>query len=113
MRWVESALIASVIWAIAGSNAGMHLAVAPATSAYRTCLKSPGADRGECRVILHREWATYSGDRLSYAALIGLAPIPFGWLAAWFFFRPTRPRRPSAGMAWQRNRQLSAPVEAD
>ena len=113
MRWVKFASIASVVWAIAGSNAGMHLAVAPATSAYRACLKTPGADSSECGVTLHREWATYSGDRLSYAALIGLAPIPFGWLAGWMFVRQTRSRRPIAGLAWQKRRGLSAPVEAD
>ena len=85
-------LIGSVAWAIAGSNAGMYLAVALATSAYRGCLQSHSADSGECRTIFHQDWATYSGDRLGYAALVGLAPIPVGWLAGWFFVRQLRKR---------------------
>jgi len=113
MRWVEIASIASVVWAIAGSNAGMHLAVAPATSAYRACLENHRANSSECGVILHRDWAMYSGDRLSYAALIGLAPIPVGWLAGWIFVRRSRSRGPSAGMGLEKNYELSVPVEAD
>jgi uncharacterized membrane protein len=92
MRLVEIAAIASVAWAIAGSNAGMYLAVAPATSAYRACLKTHSADSGECRTILRQDWATYNGDRLSYAALVGLAPISVGWLAGWLFVRRLRKR---------------------
>ena len=92
------ASIASVVLAIAGSNAGMHLAVAPATTTYRVCLDTQGADSRECQVILRRDWATHSGDRLSDAALIGLAPIPVGWLAAWLFVRRSRPREPMAGI---------------
>ena len=56
MRWVEIASIASVAWAIAGSNAGMLLAVAPATTTYRVCLDTHGADSSECKVILRRDW---------------------------------------------------------
>ena len=102
MRLVEIAAIASVAWAIAGGNAGMHLAVAPATSAYRACLDSHGANSGECQVILRREWAMHSGDRLSFAALVGLAPIPIGWLAGWFFVHRWRKRRQEqfAGIHW-------------
>ena len=93
----------------------MYLAVAPATSAYRACLKTHSADSGECRTILRRDWATYSGDRFSYAALVGLAPIPVGWLAGWFFVRQLRmrPRDKSRAWIWWRSHRPSAPVEAD
>lgn len=56
----------------AAGNAGLHLAVAPATSAYRTCMESPIADAAACRANLHRDWADYNGDRLTYAAVLGL-----------------------------------------
>jgi len=78
-NWLVCGVVASVIWAAAAGNAGMHLAVAPAISAYRTCMESPIADAA-CRTNLHRDWADYSGDRLTYAAVLGLGPIPIGWL---------------------------------
>ncbi|MGZ8399712.1 MAG: hypothetical protein ACXWVI_00195 [Methyloceanibacter sp.] len=79
----------------------MHFAVAPATSAYRACLESPAGDSGQCRATFHRDWAIYSGDRLSYAVLVGLVPIPFGWLAGWLYVRQSRRRagEPIAGLA--------------
>jgi hypothetical protein len=92
-EWQRWAIIASVAWAIAGSNAGMHLAVAPATLAYRNCVQNQGTDAGECRLNLHRDWAKNSGDRLNYAALVGLAPLPIGWLIGWWVFARKRPNR--------------------
>jgi hypothetical protein len=50
-------------------------------------------DAGECRLNLHRDWAKYSGDRLNYAALVGLAPLPIGWLIGWWAFARKRPNR--------------------
>ena len=86
-------MVASIIWAAAAGNAGLHLAVAPAISAYRTCLESPIADVAACRANLHRDWADYKGDRLTYAAVLGLGPIPIGWLAGWLLFARKRPIR--------------------
>ena len=101
MRFVEIAAVASVAWAIAGANAGMHLAVAPAVSAYRVCVDRPGADSDKCRVMFHRDFEVYAGDRLSHALLVGLAPIPFGWLAGWLYVRQSRRRTrgPISGLA--------------
>ena len=45
----------SVIWMIAAGNAGMHLAVAPATEAYRACVESKGS----------ASVAKYTGSRTS------------------------------------------------
>lgn len=56
-------------------------------------MKSPGTDASECRANLHRDWAKYSGDRLYYAALVGLAPIPIGWLIGWVVFVRKRANR--------------------
>jgi hypothetical protein len=81
-EWQRWGIIATLIWAVAGGNAGMFLAVAPATSAYQTCLKSHDVDRGDCQRNLRSDWTKYSGDRLAYAALVGLAPIPIVWLIA-------------------------------
>ena len=78
------ALLASLVWAIAGANAGMHLAVAPATSAYRSCMETTRAEQSECRATLYRDWSTYGARRLPYAAMLGLAPIPIAWLIGWF-----------------------------
>jgi hypothetical protein len=96
--WRSWGAIASVAWAIAGSNAGMYLAVAPATLAYRNCVESQGTDARECQLNLHRDWAKYSGDRLIYAAFVGLAPIPIGWLIGWLAFTRRR-RSPAASNA--------------
>lgn len=93
LNWPTWGVIASVIWAITGSNAGMYLAVAPATLAYRKCVESHGSDARECQFNLHRDWAKYSGDRLNYAALVGLAPIPIGWLIGWGVLVRKRPSR--------------------
>ena len=92
-NWLVSGIVASVIWAAAAGNAGLHLAVAPAISAYRTCMESPIADAAACRANLNRDWADYSGDRLTYAAVLGLGPIPIGWLAGWLAFARRRPTR--------------------
>ena len=92
-NWLVWGAIASVIWALAGSNAGMYLAVAPATLAYQSCVEGQDTDRGECQVNLHRDWAKYSGDRLNHAASVGLAPIPIGWLIGWLVFARKRPTR--------------------
>ena len=92
-NWLVSGVVASAIWAVAGGNAGLHLAVAPATSAYRTCMAVPTADAAACQANLHRDWAEHSGDRLTYAAVLGLAPIPIGWFGGWFAFARKRPPR--------------------
>jgi hypothetical protein len=77
-RW---AIAGSFAWAITGANAGMHLAVAPAARAFQTCIEK--AENPECLARLRHDWATYSGDRLSYALMVGLMPIPFVWLIGW------------------------------
>ncbi len=98
-HWQRWAIIVSIAWAIGGANAGVHLAVAPAISAYGR-MKSQAAGASACQATLHRDWAQFSGDRLGYAALIGLAPIPFGWLMGWLVFAGQRPSR-AAGSAAQ------------
>jgi hypothetical protein len=92
-HWKSWAIFVSIVWALVGANAGVHLAVAPAVSAYRHCVTSQTADEGACRTALQRDWADQSGDRLGYAALIGLAPIPVGWLILWVLFAPRRESR--------------------
>ena len=99
-HWQRWAIIVSIAWPIGGANAGVHLAVAPAISAYGHCMKGQAADASACQASLHRDWAQFSGDRLGYAALIGLAPIPFGWLMGWLVFAGQRPSR-AAGSAAQ------------
>jgi hypothetical protein len=74
------ALVMSVIWMIAAGNAGMHLAVAPATTAYRACVESKISDEAECRRNLHFDWKARRGDRVSYAAFAALVPLPLVWL---------------------------------
>ena len=98
MRFVEIAAIASIAWAIAGSNAGMHFAVAPATSAYRACLESPAGDSGQCRATFHRDWAIYSGDRRCWS---GWCPFLSAGLPGWLYVRQSRRRagEPIAGLA--------------
>lgn len=98
MRWVEIASIASVAWAIAGSNAGMHLAVALAISAYRACLEGHAADDSECQVILHRDWATHSGKRLSLfaEAVLEDQSLKSLWQESYRLSAPTEPYRGSS-----------------
>lgn len=85
----------SGIWMIAAGNAGMHLAVAPATTAYRSCIESRSTDDAQCLRKLHLDWQASSGDRIAYAALGALAPLPLIWLMAYAIMggrRETRPR---------------------
>ena len=76
-------LAISVVWMIAAGNAGMHLAVAPATEAYRACVESKGSGDAECLRNLHLDWEATNGDRISYAALGALVPLPLIWLMAY------------------------------
>jgi len=73
----------AIIWAIAAGNAGLHFAVSPATSAYRTCVGSSDANLDDCKRKLHQDWSLCSGYRVTYAALAGLAPVLIGWLIAY------------------------------
>jgi len=95
-QWFRLALVISVIWMIAAGNAGMHLAVAPATAAYRACVESKISDDAECRRNLRFDWEAASGDRISYAAFATLVPLPLIWLMAYAITngrRQARPRR--------------------
>jgi hypothetical protein len=81
---------------IAAGNAGIHLAVAPATTAYRACVESSMSDDAECRHNLHFDWNATSGDRIAYAAFAALVPLPLLWLMAYATVngrREARPRR--------------------
>ncbi len=80
ISWRLWGVAASIIWALVGGNAGVHLAVAPAISAYQACVQGQGAHGRECQINLHRDWAEQSGRRLSYAIMIGLVPIPVAWV---------------------------------
>jgi hypothetical protein len=93
-EWIRWGAFASVIWGIAGGNAGLHFAVSPATSAYRTCISSPDADLDRCKRNLHQDWSKYSRNRVSYAALVGLAPQPISWLIAYGLIASLRQRQP-------------------
>lgn len=93
---VRLGLVISVIWMIAGGNAGMHLAVAPATEAYRACVESKASGDTECLRNLHLDWEAHSGNRISYAALAALVPLPLIWLMVYAIMggrRDSRPRR--------------------
>jgi hypothetical protein len=86
----------SAIWMIAAGNAGMHLAVAPATTAYRACVESNVSDEAECRRNLHFDWNATRGDRISYAVFAALVPLPLLWLAVYAITggrREASPRR--------------------
>ena len=50
--------------------------------AYRECMSTQPADPSACHAKLYRDWSHYSGNRLSYAVLVGLAPIPIVLLVA-------------------------------
>jgi hypothetical protein len=94
--WVRLGIVISVVWMIAGGNAGMHLAVAPATTAYRACIESKGSGEAVCLRNLHLDWDAQSGNRMSYAALGALVPLPLIWLMAYAIVggrRDSRPRR--------------------
>jgi hypothetical protein len=94
-RW---AIAASLIWAITGANAGMHLAVAPVTLPYRTCLET--APETQCLAELRREWPNYSDDRIRYALLIGLTPVVIGWALGAAVLRS---RRSLGGARWRKH----------
>ena len=104
--WRLWGAIASVAWAVAGSNAGMYLAVAPATLAYGKCVERKGTDARECQFGLHRDWADYGGDRLKYAALVGIAPIPIVWVIGWLVLVRIRPSRATDAVPLRSARSL-------
>ena len=94
--WVRLGIVMSVVWMIAGGNAGMYLAVSPATTAYRNCIESKSSDEAVCLRNLHLEWDAVSGNRMAYAALGALVPLPLIWLLAYAIMsgrRDSRPRR--------------------
>jgi hypothetical protein len=84
--WRKS-ILASVIWAIAGLNAGFFLAVAPATSAYKECIKEKQHSEQECDEALHRDWPHYSGERIPFAISIAIAPLVVAWSIGWALSR--------------------------
>jgi hypothetical protein len=84
----------SAVWVFAGGNAGMHLAVAPATSAYRNCMESKISGEAECLRNLHLDWEAHSGNRIAYAGLGALAPLPLIWLMANVIVGGRREARP-------------------
>jgi hypothetical protein len=88
------ALAMSVVWVLAGGNAGMHLAVAPATSAYRSCMESKISGAAECLRNLHLDWEAQSGNRIAYAALGALAPLPIIWLIVYAIMSGRREAKP-------------------
>ena len=106
-EWIRWGAIASVIWAIAGGNAGLHFAVSPATSAYRTCISNPDANLDDCKRNLHQDWSKYSGDRVTYAALVGLAPLPIGWMIAYGLVASVRRRQIHPGIRDERRGELA------
>ena len=93
-EWIRWGIVASIIWVIAAGNAGLHFAVSPATSAYSTCVSSLGANLDDCKRKLHEDWSLYSGDRVTYAALAGLAPVLIAWLTAYALVPSLRRRNP-------------------
>lgn len=80
--WRRFGLCAAIAWGFAGSYWGALLAVEPAIFAYRECMSTQPADPSACHAKLYRDWSHYSGNRLSYAVLVGLAPIPIVLLVA-------------------------------
>jgi len=77
------AFVMSVAWALAAGNAGMHLAVAPVRTAYRSCLETKISDNTECLRNLNLDWEGHGGNRIRYAALAALVPLPVIWLTAY------------------------------
>jgi hypothetical protein len=77
------AFVMSVLWALAAGNAGMHLAVAPVRTAYRSCLETKISDNPACLRNLNLDWEGHSGNRIRYAALAALVPLPLIWLAVY------------------------------
>jgi hypothetical protein len=86
----QLALAFAVAWVIAGTNWGIHLAVAPAIHAYQVCAKRQGADNSQCRSQLSHDWADYSGYRVPYGVCLGLMPVSIIWLIGFALGRRRR-----------------------
>jgi hypothetical protein len=67
----------------------MHLAVAPAIDPWK-CMLSKAADHRLCHENLQKDWDQYSGRRMYYGVLVGLAPLPLIWMMAFGFSRLRR-----------------------
>jgi hypothetical protein len=76
--WHRIGIVLSVIWAIVGGWWGFH-AADHATADYQACLKSSTYWEA-CRQAFAYNYAAAINARWYNAALVGLAPIPIGWL---------------------------------
>ena len=76
--WQRIGIVLSVIWAIVGGLWGFY-AVDHTAADYQTCLKSSTYWEA-CRQAFAYNYAASSNTRWYNAALLGLAPIPIGWL---------------------------------
>jgi hypothetical protein len=81
-RWQRTGIVLSVVWAIVGGTWGWRHAEGQITEDFKSCVRAleVPSDLQACRETRFRALTV---RRAYSAALVGLAPIPIGWLTAY------------------------------
>jgi hypothetical protein len=83
--WQRLGIIASCLWAIGGALWGNEIGLHEGDwvmQTYAFCLRRQ-IDWGPCQQALDNAWPDAIRYHWWYAAILGLAPIPLGWLLAY------------------------------
>ena len=102
--WQRLGVVASIAWALVGgyigNDAGIHQGDY-VTDALTRCLETSNGDDSACTRNFYRDYPEAVKYHWADAAIVGLGPIPFGWLLIYGFialvrwiargFRPTKP----------------------
>jgi hypothetical protein len=83
--WQRVGIVLSVVWAIGGAFWGNQIGLSQGdwtVAAYRVCLDTRGDDAA-CSTEFHRAFTAAVSDHWTVAIIVGLAPIPLGWLAVY------------------------------
>jgi len=84
--WQRLGVVASIAWALGGGYWGNDLGIHEGdyvVNAYSTCLETSGGDDAPCQRAFFRDYPQAVKYHWADAAIVGLVPIPLGWLLAY------------------------------
>ncbi len=83
--WQRIGVVVSCLWAIGGAFLGHDYGIHQGDYVLRAlarCLEHQ-TDWDPCHQAFSRDWPVAIADHWLYAAVVGLIPIPLGWLGAY------------------------------